>query len=306
MESLQGLKSRMRAVSSVKEIAKAMEVVAATKMRKSQETALRTRPYAYAALGFLEKISRLSSVAHPLALERSGGVTLLAVIASDRGFAGKFNAEVLKKLEVQLAENPLAQILVVGKKAESYLRRKKANIVKSFHGYGDLVKPEEIEPLADFIVSGFAKELWDKVVVVSTHFRTALRQDVLSLQILPIEIEKIRATIREVVPEHGRYSDLRNDIPKENGERSEQDYIFEPSVAEIFSSILPHLLKMQIYDIILEANASEHSARRVAMKNASDNAAELSDELSLSYNKARQSHITTELIEITATQSALA
>lgn len=309
MESLQNLKSRMRAVSSVKEIAKAMEVVSATKMRKSQEIALRTRPYAFEALALLEKLSSIGDLRHPLFSLRESvegrAKTLILLIASDRGFAGKFNAEAIKKFENHLKENPASFIIVIGKKAEAHLKRKKIPIYLAFHGFGDFVSPEETLPLSDLIIKGFVDRVWDRVDVIASIFRSAIRQEIILRQVLPLRLSKIRETIDEIIPESGRFSDIREEIILARDGAKDVDYIFEPSASETLEFLIPHLVKMQFYQIILEANASEHSARRVAMKNASDNALELSEELMISYNKARQASITNELIEITGTQSVL-
>src|SRR3989344_4368141 len=297
MESLQGLKLRIRAVGNVKEIAKAMEIVAATKMRKSQEIALATRPFSYAALNILAKISKSSGV-NVFFPEKKEGERLIVVIASDRGFAGKFNVEVLNKTEKLLNGDKGVKIVAVGKKANLYFKRKKYNVVKSFYGFGDFVSPEEILPLFNFIMHGYDSGLWPSVSIISTHFRTALRQEVILREFLPVDFEKIKEAILEIIPEHG------GDFKGENG-LAQTEYIIEPSPKELILMLMPYLLKIQLYDIILEANASEHSARRVAMKNASDNAAELLDGLVISFNKSRQANITNELIEITATRSAL-
>ena len=303
MESLQGLKSRIRAVGNVKEIAKAMEVVAATKMRKSQEIALATRPFSYAALNILAKISKSSGV-NVFFPEKKEGERLIVVIASDRGFAGKFNVEVLNRAEKLLNGNKNVKIAAVGKKANLYFKRKKYNVVKSFYGFGDFVSHVEILPLFNFIMQGYDSGLWSSVSIISTHFRTALLQEVISREFLPVDFEKIKEAILEIIPEHGKFAEHRGDFKGENG-LAQTEYIIEPSPKELILMLMPYLLKIQLYDIILEANASEHSARRVAMKNASDNASELLDGLVISFNKSRQANITNELIEITATRSAL-
>jgi F-type H+-transporting ATPase subunit gamma len=142
-------------------------------------------------------------------------------------------------------------------------------------------------------------------MVISPVFRSALKQEIIKRQVLPLHLSEIRKTIDEVIPETGRFSDIRNEIISSRDSSNDAEYILEPSATEALGSLLPHLVRMQFYQIVLEANASEHSARRVAMKNASDNAAELSDSLLISYNKVRQAAITSELIEITGTQSAL-
>lgn len=313
MESLQQIKSRLGAVKNVGQITKAMEIVAATKMRRAQEIALASRPYGFKVFELLEKISRGAPIKNPLTIHRPVEKTLVVIVASDKGLTGAFNTQVFRAADKFFKEDSKNDsrhtflAVPIGKKVHRYALRKNLEITKEFYGVGDYVKPEEVEPIANLIIEGFEKGEWDRVIAISTHFRTALTQETLTRQILPVDFEKIKETMEEVIPERGRYAD----IDKEEARRAslaierEIDYIFEPSPEEAINSLVPHLLKMQIYHLILEANASEHSARRLAMKTASDNADELAGELNLSYNKARQESITKEIIEITSTQTAL-
>src|SRR3989344_572832 len=330
-ESLQNIKSRLGAVKNIGQITKAMEVVSATKMRKSQEAALGSRPYAFFALELLEKLLKagdLKKINIPLSASREIKKTLVVVGASDRGLAGSFNSQVFRVADALLARDDHAAkpehefvFAAVGKKAENYILSakggpasgRKNNLIGKFRGFGDFIKTEEVTPLAEFLTDGYLKGDYDRVLVVSTHFRTALFQEVLVRQILPFDPEKIEQIVKEIVPERGKFSGLeaaRSSTPGVGGAQTpgvfpRADYILEPTPAEILNSLIPHLFKMQIYHIILEANASEHSARRVAMKNAADNADEIATDLSISYNKARQAAITGEMIEISGTQSAL-
>jgi len=310
MDSLQNLKSRLRAVKNISQITKAMEVVSATKMRRAQEIALRSRPYAFKALEVLEKILRNAPVAIPLMAERPVKKTLVVLVASDRGLAGSFNAQVFRAAEAFLSSDVAKKdsrhsfaLTAVGRKANAYALKKGLELAGSFQGFGDFIESREVEPLTELIVQGFEAKRWDRVVTVSTHFRTTLKQETLIRQVLPTSFEKIREIVKEIVPEEGRYSTLKGEVLIAPAEETE--YIFEPSPEEVVRSLVPELLRMQMYHLILEANASEHSARRVAMKNASDNADGLSGELTLGYNKARQASITKEIIEITSTQNAL-
>jgi len=289
-----------------------MEVVSATKMRRAQEVALNSRSYAFKALEVLEKIVRNAPVEVPLMARRDVKKTLVVVVASDRGLAGSFNTQVFRAAEAFFAGDEHAAdprhayaIAAVGKKATAYAQKKGFEFIRAFQGFGDYAKPEEIEPLAALIAEGYERGAWDRVVTVSTHFRTTLKQETLVRQILPTDAERIRETVREIVPEHGRYADIRAGAERRAALR-ETEYIFEPSPAEAIRLLVPQLVAMQLYHLVLEANASEHSARRVAMKNASDNADELGGSLLLEYNKARQAGITKEIIEITSTQNALA
>lgn len=315
MESLQSTKSRLRAVGSISQITKAMEVVAATKMRRSQEAALTSRPYALSALEILGTISKALPMETPFTRIRPVRKTLVVVVASDRGLAGPFNAQIFRKAEQLLAADMAESrktadsehgyaVLAVGKKALAWAQKRKFEIAGSLLGYGDFVHPDEIAPLADRAVAGFLGGEWDRVIAVSTHFRTTLSQDTLVRQILPTDAAKIRETAEEIVPEHGRFAELRRALPERRTD-ARAEYMFEPTPREALDRLMPHLIRMQFYHLILEANASEHSARRVAMKSASDNADELSDSLRVEFNKARQAGITKEIIEITSTQSAL-
>lgn len=309
MESIQNIKNRSRAVKNVSQITKAMEIVAATKMRKAQEIALASRPYALKTFELLDRLSRESRILSPLLEGRPISKTLLIIVASDKGLTGAFNTQILRTAEKYLEENKGKKFaaIVIGKKANQYALRKKLEVVGEFYGVGDYAAPNEITPVSELIIKGFLNKRWDEVITISTNFISALYQTPLTRQILPVNIEKIKQTVKDIIPEHGRYADLRKDEIEESFRDTKTiEYLFEPTPEETIAFLIPHLVKMQIYHLILEANASEHSARRVAMKNASDNASELLNELTLIYNKARQASITNELIEITSTQTALA
>lgn len=313
MDSLQTIKSRLRAVKNIGQITKAMEVVSATKMRRAQEVAIASRPYALAALEVLGRISANTVVPTPLMTARPIATTAIIIVSSDRGLAGSFNTAVLRKVEEFLLNDTeytgrgdhRYRFITVGRKATLYATKRRWDIAATFEGFGDYATPEETEPLAERIIAGFLDASWDRVVAISTHFRTTLRQDTLVRQVLPTDTGKIRDLVQEILPEHGRFA---NSPANGNGNGKNHgpiDFIFEPTPAEALAALVPHLVRMQVYHLLLEANASEHSARRVAMKNASDNADDLSGKLTMSYNKARQASITKELIEITSTRSAL-
>lgn len=314
MESLQDIKLRLGAVRNVGKITRAMEVVAATKMRRAQELALSSRPYAFKVLDLLQKLSNSAPIASPLTEPRSVQKTLVMVVASDKGLTGSFNAQVLRasdkffESEKKAArQNHIFEMIAIGKKAELYAKKKQIKLVKSFYGAGDYAIPEDSNEAADFAIDYFGKGHCDRVVVISTHFRTALRQDVILRQVLPAEVAKIKSILDEIVPERGRYAEAAKPPLGGLAAKSAEsiDYIFEPSPAEALNFLIPYLVRMQFYHLILEANASEHSARRVAMKTASDNADDLAGSLTLKYNTARQAGITNEIIEITSTKNAI-
>jgi F-type H+-transporting ATPase subunit gamma len=306
MESLQKTKNRIAGVKNINQITKAMELVAATKMRKSQEVMLASRPYAYAALDFLANLSKIEEAKMPeLLRKREIKKIALIIVASDKGLAGSFNSNIFRNFENYLkennidAENPRYSFIAFGQKANNYLERKGIKVENAFLKLGDFVGPQETKPLADFLTQGYLERRWDKVLVFSQHFRSALKQDVLFRQILPVEYEILKDTIKELVPETGRFSEFAQNEPRVS-ETTMIDYIFEPAPEIVLEKLAEHLVEMQIYHLILEANASEHAARRMAMKSASDNAEELAEKLTLEYNKSRQAAITKEIIEIVA------
>jgi F-type H+-transporting ATPase subunit gamma len=310
MESAQNLKRRIKSVTNIGTITKAMELVAATKMRRSQELALTSRPYAYTALELLGILSNLKDVPLPEILRpRTIEKTAFLLVTSDKGLAGSFNSAVIRKFEhfvktenIDLRD-PRCSFVAVGQKSKSYLERRGLNVIASFHRVGDFTKPEEAEPIANFLVAGYGNHDFDSMRAFYTVFVTALRQDAVMREFLPVNYEAIKQSIEDTIPRAGRYSAYAKSESFFESENPE--YLIEPSPAEVLAKLAPELLKTRIYHMILEANASEHSARRVAMKNASDNAGELSENLNVEYNKSRQAGITRELTEIAAGVEAL-
>ncbi len=328
MESLQITKRRLRGVKNISQITKAMELVAATKMRRSQEIALASRPYARAALEFLANLSRLrpdfakakagrqdydgqarlDTVKIPPLLEkRPIEKTLFMLVTSDKGLAGSFNSAVIRDFEKFLKQegalstqhSPLNTLFIaVGQKAANYFQKKSLPIVQKFLRIGDFTTVEEVQPIAELLVSGYREKEWDRIVVFSTHFRSALHQEPLRREIFPVDFERIKKTVEEILPESGRFAET-NRSPLTT-HHLPTDYLIEPSPEMVLESLSSHLVLMEIYHLILEANASEHAARRLAMKNASDNADDLGAELTLDYNKSRQAGITREILEITS------
>jgi len=310
MENAQSLKKRLKSIGNINKITKAMELVAATKMRRSQEIALASRPYAFTALDLLANLSLLKNKVVPAILKkRKVQNTLLVLVASDKGLAGAFNSSLFKKFEKYIAgqgeRNPA--FVAVGEKTATYLSRKGLPVVRKFTNVGDFTSAEQIKPLADFLVDGYVSKQWDKVVVFSMHFKSALKQDATVHQVLPVTFESIKETIKEILPETGKFADMikERQIDFASKKADINEYTIEPSPAKVFEDLARHLLFMQVYHVILEANASEHSARRLAMKTASDNASDLGQALNLQYNKVRQASITNQIIEISAGAEAL-
>jgi len=311
MESIQNIKKRLRTVKNVSQITKAMELVAATKMRRSQEIAIASRPYALAALQLLSELQRTEAWLPELLRKRETKRVLFVLVASDKGLAGAFNGLIIRKLEKHLADNPASAkeeylFAAVGERAFKYLERKKFTIIKTFARVGDFTSPEETKPIAEFLAEGYLEKKWDKVIVFSFNFRSALKQEPVMQEVLPIEASSVRRAIMDILPEAGKFSGsygLKED--DFSFTKEPQEYLVEPDRKKVLEALIRHLFFMRIYHLILEANVSEHAARRLAMKTASDNGEELYFDLTLLYNKSRQTAITREIAEIAAASSSL-
>jgi F-type H+-transporting ATPase subunit gamma len=309
-ESLQSLKTRLKSVKNIGQITKAMELVAATKMRRSQEIALSSRPYTLSALDMLATLLQIEGVQLPALLAaRPVAKTAIVVITSDKGLAGAFNSAVLRAFEAFLKKNeidpnnPAYTFIAVGQRALTYLERRTSNLSGKFVRFGDYTTREEIKPLTERLIEGYLNSEWDEVVVFSTHFRSALRQDVLTRRVFPVAVDALAETAQEVVPEHGRFAEMIKERKVTFFNRDPEvlkEYLIEPSPEVVLESLARHLVEAEIYQLVLEANASEWAARRMAMKSASDNASDLAQGYTLQYNKSRQASITREIIEITA------
>lgn len=306
MTSIKLIKQRIRSVKNTSQITKAMEVVSATKMRKSQEFAIKARPYAHASLEMLRNLLSRTPILPVLLQKREVKISALLIVTSDKGLAGAFNANVIKKAEDWISEKMTSGesfiLITVGKKARDFFERRKIAPEESFWGFGDYSTLDETVPIANLILNGFLYGRWDSVEAVYTNFRTTLRQETVLKKILPATEKGIEEVVEGIFPEKGKFAaDPKLEI---KNLKFNYEYKFEPSSREILDMLIPQLIRMHVHHIILESNASEHSARMIAMKNASENASELISELSLQYNKSRQDKITRELIEITAGREA--
>ncbi|OGZ22761.1 MAG: ATP synthase F1 subunit gamma [Candidatus Nealsonbacteria bacterium RIFCSPHIGHO2_12_FULL_38_18] len=302
MESTQSIKRRLKSIKNIGQITKAMELVAATKMRKSQEAALSSRNYAYTALDLLARISGQEIKLPELLRQREVKRTAFVILTSDKGLAGSFNSSVIRLFEKYIKKENINikderyYFIAIGKKAIAYLQSKGIKITEKFIRAGDFTTPEQINPISDSISTGYLGKKWDEVLLFSTYFISALKQEVFARKIFPVELSSIKKIIEEIIPKTGKFSDLAN--KKFFLFDKIDEYLIEPSQELALKALAEHLIRMQFYHLILETNASEHGARRMAMKNASDNAEELSESLNLLYNKLRQTNITKEITEI--------
>lgn len=303
--STKAIKNRIKSVQNTKKITKAMEMVAASKMKKAVDRSLSSRAYAERALELLAHVSKDKIVKHPLLEPRTGDRTLLVVIAANRGLCGSYNINVYKQLNQYLKEyiakhvvsTEGLRVVTVGRYAERYARALKLQVVGSFINLPDDMHIDDMSGLTKLVIDDYAAGEYDRVHYVYTDYISAIKGSVTVRKLLPIKTENIAALFSSI----GDHKESR-----EAQTESLMQYKFEPDEEEVLDRMLPILTNIQLYQALLESQASEHSARMMAMKNASDNAGELVSELTLTYNKARQASITQEIIEIATAANAIA
>jgi F-type H+-transporting ATPase subunit gamma len=287
MANTREIRRRIRSVGNMQQITRAMEMVSAAKMRKAQQRVTASRPYSDQLRQIMSDLATQQPdpeqlAQFPLLQKRPVQNVLMIVATPDRGLTGALNTNILRRASRYILEEAGAavQVIAAGKKARDYLVRTRQNVVAEFIGLGENLTLDEVRPIADIAIDDFVEGRVDAVFVVYSRFVNTLIQRPEVMQILPVEPP----------PAHEGYS----------------DYIFEPSPEEVLNNLLPRYVEVQLYQAILEGLASEHSARMVAMRSASDNAKEIQQELTLSYNKARQAQITREVSEIAAGANAMA
>jgi len=316
MSSTRDIKRRQKSVKNTGQVTRAMQMVASSKMRKAQLVALQSRPYAEKALSVLSNIKARQPDIKNLFLDGNpeSKKLLAVVVTSDKGLCGGLNSAVIREsekiFEQYKKDGYNIELVLVGAKSKSYFERMKFPILEIFKSVGDYIDFEQVKPISKFIQKTYVSNSIGKVVAIYTEFISTLKQRVNRRQILPITTDIFKDLIYDITPEAGKYSekkvsDQSSVVSSQLSSVSNQEYIFEPSAESVLNTLVPYLLDIYIYHIILESNASEHSARMVAMKNASDNAKKILGELTLSYNKARQAAITREISEITAGVEAL-
>ena len=287
MANTQGLKQRIRSVKSTRQITKAMQLVAASKMRKAQEATKASSPYILAARELLTALSSHSSVKdHPLFATRPVKSRLIILIASDKGLAGAYNSNVLRLFANELKEDQKNGIknttLTVGRKSAQFVSRVKSiQVLGSYEDLPDHPDGSELRSILNTTRDLFFSGEVDAVDVVYTDYVTSVTQTAAIQRILPAGFEPL-----DEQPTH-------------------PDVVYEPSTEEVLDGVAYRLVGAQLFQALLDSRASEYSMRMIAMKNASDNASDLIDDLSLEMNKARQGAITQELAEISAGAEAL-
>jgi F-type H+-transporting ATPase subunit gamma len=293
--ALKQIKNKIVATKKTGQVTKAMESVSAVKMRKSQERAFMSRPYVHAALNIMTRVTHTAQdVAHPLTLPRATGGILLVIVTSDKGLAGSVNSAVLKQAEKIFNENAVVDVIAIGRKALEFAQREKKTILTSYTNVSDGVTLKDIEDMTSQVIKSFADTKYQKVTAVYQNFVSTFEQTPVVRQILPISVPDIHDMMRGIKPKVGKFSDNRL------AEEKPVQYLIEPSVSEVLSALIPQLVEIVLYHALLESKASEHSARMVAMKNATDKSKEVVKALTIKFNNQRQAAITAEVSEITA------
>ncbi len=303
--ALKQIKSKILAMKKSQTVTKAMEAVSAAKMRKSQLKALNGRAYAKAAVSVLSRVSgsRLFS-SLPLTTERSVTAALYIVITSDKGLAGALNSGVLRTAVADIQASGLKKdvvsIIAVGKKASDFFERRGFHVVH--HANTDHISSEFIDTVVRQAIQRFLLGAVDLVKIAYPNLISTFEQRPTMRTILPLTLGELQKVVSDIVPARG----VATSALVESTKKVVQSYSLEPSEEEILEMILPKLVSIFVYHALLESQASEHSARMVAMKSASDKAGEMQESLTLKFNKVRQAAITREVSEITGGMEAMA
>jgi F-type H+-transporting ATPase subunit gamma len=287
MASTTALKRRITSVKNTKQITKAMELVAASKMRRAQEAAIKSRDYRHMARELLTRLRELTDVdQHPLFKKRTIKTKLYILVTSDRGLAGAYNSNLFRLLTAQLKEDEASkissQLISIGKQGSKFVSRLQG--VEVIGAYDELTEhpaADDLRPILKTVIEAFTKKRADSVEIIYTDYKSSIRQEV---------------TVEHLLPAAFTATTISEDL---------EAAIFEPSPEVVLQQVTERLVEVQLWQAVLEAQASEHSMRMLAMKNASDNATEIIDDLTLEFNTARQAAITQELAEITGGAEAM-
>ena len=287
MASLRDIRRRIRGVRSTAQITKAMELVAASRMRRAQLRVLAARPYAETMRTLLEELSAVASgqsadELHPLLETRPVDTVGIILLTTDRGLCGALNTNTIRRAnELILAQTQTVELLTIGRKGQDFMARRGMKIFATVSGMGDRPSYEQVIPIARNVMESFMERRMDECFLVYPEFVSTLTQRPKVQKILPI-------------------------APSGDAPAKSIDYIFEPDPKSILEQLLPRYVEVLIYQAILEAQASEQSARMVAMRNANQNAQDLIKDLTLVYNKTRQAAITREVTEIASAAEFMA
>ncbi len=319
------LRKRIKSIENIRKITKAMEMVAAAKMKKVIARTVSARSYAEAAWEILINIADSVRRGSPLLRTRPVKKICIVVFSSNKGLCGGLNTQLLKKVIEQIKDPRSLMInragkekihptidpkdvkidfVAVGRKGAEILIRNKQNVVASFASWNEKSSITEIYPLTDFLIKSYEEAEYDKIVVAYSNFVSVVKNEPKIRQILPLSRQDLEKQLEELGKEK-KIAERKEEMAEMREEAKERNYIFEPSKEKVLSIILPRMIESQIYQAFLESQASEFSSRMLTMKNASDVAGEMMHDFSLYYNSLRQAGITSELAEISAGITAM-
>lgn len=285
MANLRDLRRRIKSIKSTQQITKAMKAVSAAKMRKAQESVVAARPYSKRIQGVLGRVAVASGGAkHPLLEVREPKKVAFIVMTADRGLCGGFNGNIIRRAAQEIKGSGMdASLIVVGRKSRDFFQRRGYNIAKEYIGLGDNIKYASARDIVSFVVDKYSKEEYDVVYLIYSQFVNVMVQTPMVVKLLPAQ------------------------PPAEEGEGKTEkvDYIYEPSAEAVLAELLPKYIENAIYQGLLETKAGFYSAQMTAMDNATKNADEMIDNLTLIMNRARQAVITKEISEICSGAAAL-
>lgn len=288
MASLRDLRRRIKATKNMQQITKAMKAVSAAKMRKAQESVTSARPYSKRIKGVLGRVAVASGdVKHPLLAVREPKKAAFVILTADRGLCGGFNSNVIRRAtqEINTAKAEL-ELITIGRKGRDFFRRRGLKIAKEYVGLGEDIKYGTAREIASFVIDKYSAEEYDEVYLIYSQFVNVLVQKPLMVKILPAE------------PPSEEGGDAE-------GEAKKVPYIFEPSAEAVLTELLPKYIENAIFQGLLETKAGFYSAQMTAMENATKNASDMIDRLTMTMNRARQAQITKEISEIVGGAAAL-
>ena len=291
MATLKEIKTRMSSVKGIEQVTRAMKMVATVKLRRAQESIIEARPYAYRIRDLLNHlIPRVDTALNPLLATREPKKYCVVVVTSDRGLCGSFNTNILNKSEeiINSYGKESTNVIAIGKKARDFFKHRDYDLLESYVEFSKELNFNHAAEITETITSQYLSGDMDRVDVVYHEFKSAVRQDLIAERFLPLKPGDAR---EDFMP--GADSETAVEEDSISG-----DMLFEPSVEAVVNAIVPKFLVVQMWRILLESNASEQGARMTAMENATDAANEMIEELQLSYNKARQASITSDLLDI--------
>lgn len=327
MPNTKELRRRIKSVKNMSQITKAMQMVAATKMRRAQNQAISGRPYTTtlhkAVMALLPKLN--GKITHPLITENESEKAAALVITTDKGLCGSLNTNIFKavtnfinnrhpeqsegsmryRADSSTSSRNHKVFYTIGKKGRNFIAKLGKDLIADFEN-SDLVTFRTASQIGKLVTTSFIKGEIGSFTIIYPDFVSALRQEPKIMPLLPINLESLREFYdMALIDERRSNAESKQSQQDRSSDASDSEFLFEPNLSELLEFVLTHYVQVKIYQALLETKASEHSARMLAMQTATDNAKELVEDLTLSYNQTRQAGITNELLEITSAQAAL-